>query len=753
MHILILLGDWPRLLLQNEMSVMAQSSVALLLGLVMLVLVKQKGAELKTLVCRATLCALLAALAANALIGGHIRPLWRVTLPQPPRAATTKHALHQPAEYDRFISLSARARAVRPNSKVLHNKQQTLIVRPASNQLSFRPNIVIAAYLIACVIWPVGSLVLLLRLSTGLIRLRRISRSAFPAQAEVVDLARAIACEMKMQPPIVLEHKQVTIPFVAGWGDDASLFLPPNSSDLFTRQALRAVLAHELAHLRFLDYGWNVLFAVTKAILWPQPLLHIVYRQWKRAAEQRCDRWAIDAAHCAATEYADCLLRLSERHLERGALRNSGAVGMIFAPSDLSTRIHAIFDTTQARLRALSPLVRAACGLTAAAAAALSLLLVSTSSYGRTVARAAHISLPAHPIVISSFNYSDGFQNPSDSTKHSRSQTMFNSLTRHVAPIAASLVSLLGNPVSVALPSSAQPTAAAISAPAIASAQPTTTGSASAQPSAELMKKYPHGYVNENGTIYPLSSSPAVSLPFPAGSFVTSGDLMKAFPHGFITQHGVLAPMGDYSPANIPQPPPGYRVVSPDSRITPYSSPGPSTITLDDRSGPISTVYVPTPSLSPVTLTAEDMPIRDALRAVLKDQPVGYSISPDVTGNVSVEIHNAPLLDALLAIVNNCSSPLSVHLLGPDGTDNHGAADNYIGQFLQFKVPDNDQQKPDYRVLSVTLLSEHTTVKQALLDLCRQANLNYVLPNAVSSPWLKQTVSVNLKSVPLPPRA
>ena len=62
MQLLALHSEWPRFLLQGELSLLAQSSVVLLLGLALTALVRRHGPEMQALACRAALCALLALL-------------------------------------------------------------------------------------------------------------------------------------------------------------------------------------------------------------------------------------------------------------------------------------------------------------------------------------------------------------------------------------------------------------------------------------------------------------------------------------------------------------------------------------------------------------------------------------------------------------------------------------------------------------------------------------------------------------------
>ena len=132
----------------------------------------------------------------------------------------------------------------------------------------------------------------------------------------------------------------------------AALALPPAE--------LRALLAHEVAHLARRDPAWLGVFALTESLLWMQPLNRLARRGQQEAAEALCDGWA--ATQSAPTAMAACLLQVAEWLRAPGGLRayvvpSPVAVGMAAKPSALRGRVERLIADRPARIgRALPAL-------------------------------------------------------------------------------------------------------------------------------------------------------------------------------------------------------------------------------------------------------------------------------------------------------------------------------------------------------------------------------------------------------------
>lgn len=69
--------------------------------------------------------------------------------------------------------------------------------------------------------------------------------------------------------------------------------LPTWCEDELSHAQLRAVIAHELAHITRRDVAWCLLLHGVSAILWLQPLNRLALRRAMEAAELACDDWAL----------------------------------------------------------------------------------------------------------------------------------------------------------------------------------------------------------------------------------------------------------------------------------------------------------------------------------------------------------------------------------------------------------------------------------------------------------------------------
>ena len=139
-------------------------------------------------------------------------------------------------------------------------------------------------------------------------RVRR--RSQVLDEGEAFEEADKIAREWKMKPPSLLRASNIASPFASGvWR--ASICWPKSMEGQASPASWRAILRHEMAHVRRGDCAWNALAQVARAMLWPQPLLWWTCMAIRKNAEDVCDEAALEG--CAPTSYARGLLDLSQR--------------------------------------------------------------------------------------------------------------------------------------------------------------------------------------------------------------------------------------------------------------------------------------------------------------------------------------------------------------------------------------------------------------------------------------------------------
>lgn len=94
-----------------------------------------------------------------------------------------------------------------------------------------------------------------------------------------------------------------------------TIVLPVGLEDRLGNDQLRAVLAHEVAHLVRGDTRWLLIGGLLSRCLAWQPLNLIAVREWKRASECRCDDWAVRRG-VTAISLAKSLTELAEWQLD-----------------------------------------------------------------------------------------------------------------------------------------------------------------------------------------------------------------------------------------------------------------------------------------------------------------------------------------------------------------------------------------------------------------------------------------------------
>ena len=149
-------------------------------------------------------------------------------------------------------------------------------------------------------VWDAGVIVSIAALIAALVRLRHVSSRA---QAVIVgpwrQTADAIARELGIRRPVVL--LQTDLPgFLATWGlRRPRIGLPRGAAD-WPEARIRAVLRHELAHVRRRDWSVQLAAQFVGAAQWFNPLCWIAGRRLRQLSEMACDDAAL---RCGPTNW------------------------------------------------------------------------------------------------------------------------------------------------------------------------------------------------------------------------------------------------------------------------------------------------------------------------------------------------------------------------------------------------------------------------------------------------------------------
>lgn len=225
-------------------------------------------------------------------------------------------------------------------------------------------------------VWALGVAVVAAIGFGGLVRRRRWARSARPSgDSRVPALLRELARVLGVRRPIrVVEGGSGCVPMT--WGTMRPVIFLPVDAAAWEPSRLRAVLLHELAHVKRHDYLTQLVARAACAIYWFHPLIWLAARRLRVERELACDDLVLTAGS-RASEYAGHLLAIAR------ALRPSSvslaAVAMARS-SHLRSRLDAILDPARARIaltrRAVVP---------AGFAAAIAVLPVAAASPGLDV--------------------------------------------------------------------------------------------------------------------------------------------------------------------------------------------------------------------------------------------------------------------------------------------------------------------------------------------------------------------------------
>ena len=169
----------------------------------------------------------------------------------------------------------------------------------------------------------------------------------------------------------------------------------PRSADEWTMDRRRAVLLHEVAHLRRHDLIAHSAGAIMCALYWFNPLAWLAARRLRAESELACDDLVLTAG-VRASDYAQHLLDLVATLAGRAGVP-AGALAMA-RPTGLEQRLHAILDS--GRLRAAPRGLRSILVV-----GSMSVLAIATAAvapvprHGRQQVAASAGSTPTTPIT------------------------------------------------------------------------------------------------------------------------------------------------------------------------------------------------------------------------------------------------------------------------------------------------------------------------------------------------------------------
>jgi TonB family protein len=157
--------------------------------------------------------------------------------------------------------------------------------------------------------WSVGVWVFALRVVLGCRHVAALRRFGHAAEGQIAETVSLLARRMKAGRPVrVLISSMAESPSVVGWLRPAIL-LPAATLAGLEPEQLRAVLAHEIAHIRRHDYLVNLMQTMVETLLFYHPAVWWASARIRHERELCCDDAAVQECGDAIC-YARALTRL-----------------------------------------------------------------------------------------------------------------------------------------------------------------------------------------------------------------------------------------------------------------------------------------------------------------------------------------------------------------------------------------------------------------------------------------------------------
>jgi len=192
------------------------------------------------------------------------------------------------------------------------------------------------------VTWGIGFCIFAARFVAGLIGLARIASSARVIDdTELQHIAEETRHRAGMRRDLRLLQSGQAKTMPVTWGILRPAVLLPASATKWTYDRKRSVLSHEIAHIARVDWLFQLLAEIVRAIYWFHPFAWIAAGRLRRESEQACDDAVLNSG-VEASGYASALLHLA-RTLENPSRNWSTALAFARA-TNLERRFRAMLN-------------------------------------------------------------------------------------------------------------------------------------------------------------------------------------------------------------------------------------------------------------------------------------------------------------------------------------------------------------------------------------------------------------------------
>jgi beta-lactamase regulating signal transducer with metallopeptidase domain len=310
-------------------------------------------------------------------------PAFSVALPRwtvPGALTLSRPAAHETMRAQDGAAPGSRAGSLDPDAAdqpAATRSVETVAAHPADNMKSGRPATRwdeaaplrlprLRADVAIGIAWVVGLVLVLASVMVGLARTAWMARHAREmVTGRAVELLAQVRAQLGVRRPVrLLRSVDRVMPMT--WGARAPVILLPADATAWSVEHLRAVILHELAHVKRHDFATQLVARMACAVLWFHPLVWVAARRMREERELACDDLVLRSGS-RASDYAQQLLDLA-RALRAPRLAAAATVAMA-RPSQLAGRLLAVLDTARPRAEVTRRVVVLAAAVVVMAAA------------------------------------------------------------------------------------------------------------------------------------------------------------------------------------------------------------------------------------------------------------------------------------------------------------------------------------------------------------------------------------------------
>lgn len=192
------------------------------------------------------------------------------------------------------------------------------------------------------VAWVVAASAAMLRVATGLWRLRKLRKNCSGVKVAELDpsVARTVASFSSTRAVSLATSEQVIVPAAIGFFRPM-IVIPAWALRELPPEELNIILLHEFAHLRRWDDWSNLLQKIVRAIFLFHPAVWWIEKRVSLEREMACDDLVL-AETANPRGYAKCLIGLLEKSLARRAVAMAQAA--VHRAQEASLRLARILD-------------------------------------------------------------------------------------------------------------------------------------------------------------------------------------------------------------------------------------------------------------------------------------------------------------------------------------------------------------------------------------------------------------------------